>query len=110
MKNAQSNFTQETKIAKSLYGNLPKSALHALKGLIRRHHIFVANGDIKYLDGSWYVTHSGLLRLADRRKCAGIHSRLVLKSSDPTTSRWVFSATVFKSPTCRGFTGYGDAN
>jgi hypothetical protein len=34
----------------------------------------------------------------------------VLKSSNPVTSRWVFRATVFKSRTCKGFVGYGDAD
>ena len=104
------NLARETNFAKSLYGNFPKSALHALKELIQSHQISVAHGDVKYLDGGWYVTHSGLLRLAERRNCAGIHSRPVLESSDPTTSRWVFRAAVFKSPTCKGFVGYGDAN
>jgi hypothetical protein len=104
------NLTRETKFAKSLYGNLPKSALHALKRLIQAHQIFVANGDVKYLNGGWYVTHSGLLRLAERRNCAGIHSRPVLESSNPASSKWVFRAAVFKSPTCRGFIGYGDAD
>jgi hypothetical protein len=104
------NLTRETKFAKSLYGNLPKSALHTLKRLIQAHHIFVANGDIKYLNGGWYVTHSGLLRLAERRNCAGIHSRPVLESSNPAASKWVFRAAVFKSLTCRGFVGYGDAD
>ena len=104
------NLTRETKFAKSLYGNLPKSALHALKQLIQAHQIFVANGDVKYLNGGWYVTHSGLLGLAERRNCAGIHSRPVLESSNPAASKWVFRAAVFKSPTCRGFIGYGDAD
>jgi hypothetical protein len=104
------NLPRETKFAKSLYGDLPKPALHALKELVTRHQVFVTNGDIKYLDGGWYVTHSGLLRLAERRSCAGIHSRPVLESSDPATSRWVFRAAVFKSPRCRGFIGYGDAD
>lgn len=104
------NLPRETKFAKSLYGNLPKPALHALKELVTRHQVFVTNGDIKYLDGGWYITHSGLLRLAERRSCAGIHSRPVLESSDPATSRWVFRAAVFKSPRCKGFIGYGDAD
>jgi hypothetical protein len=104
------NLARETKFAKSLYGDLPKPALHALKELVTRHQVFVTNGDIKYLDGGWYVTHSGLLRLAERRNCAGIHSRPVLESSDPATSRWVFRAAVFKSRACRGFVGYGDAD
>src|SRR5205823_11093049 len=40
----------------------------------------------------------------------GIHTRPLLQSSDPANSRWVFKATVFKSRTCRGFVGFGDAN
>jgi hypothetical protein len=78
--------------------------------LIQRHEISVTSGDVRYLNGGWYVTHSGLLRLAERRRCVGIHSRPNLASSDPTTSRWVFRATVFKTRACRGFVGYGDAD
>jgi hypothetical protein len=110
MKSAGYNFTRETKFAKSLYRDLSKSVLRALKELIQRHHISIAVGDVKYFDGGWYVTHAGLVRLAERRHCAGIHSRPVLESSDPATSRWVFRATVFKSRTCKGFIGYGDAD
>ena len=87
-----------------------KLSCYALKEIIQRHQISVANGDVKYLDGGWYVTHSGLLRLASRRHCAGIHSRPVLESSDPTASRWVFRAAVFKSRACKGFVAYGDAD
>ena len=70
----------------------------------------MTSGDVKYLNGGWYVTHSGLLRLAERRRCAGIHSRPVLASSDPASSRWVFRAAVFKTRACKGFVGYGDAD
>jgi hypothetical protein len=104
------NFAREAKFAKSLYGDLSKPILRALRELIQRHQISVTNGDVRYLDGGWYVTHSGLLRLAERRRCAGIHSRPVLESSDPAASRWVFRAAVFKSRACRGFVGYGDAD
>jgi hypothetical protein len=104
------NLARETNFAKSLYGDLSKDVLYALKEIIQRHQISCASGDVKYFDGGWYVTHSGLLRLAERRHCAGIHSRPVLESSDPGTSRWVFRATVFKSRTCKGFVGYGDAD
>ena len=71
----------------------------------------MTNGDVKYLDGGWYVTHSGLLRLADRRRCVGIHCRpsrwnpAILRRR-----RWVFRAEVFKSRACKGFVGYGDAD
>jgi hypothetical protein len=84
--------------------------LTALRELIQRHQILISSGDVKYLDGGWYVTHSGLLRIAARRRCAGIHCSPVLGSSDPATFRWVFRAVVFKSNACRGFVGYGDAD
>src|ERR1700681_1208828 len=110
MKSDRYNLAREMRFAKSLYGDLSKSALRAFRELIQRHQISVTNGDVKYFDGGWWVTHSGLLRLAERRRCAGIHCRPVLESSDPRTSRWVFRAAVFKSRTCRGFVGYGDAD
>ena len=101
---------RELTFAKSLWGNLPKSACQALKNLLHEHRMSVLQGDIKYLNGGWYVTHSGLLKLARHRRCAGIQVRPILESCDPLSSRWVFEATVFKSPICKGFVGYGDAD
>jgi hypothetical protein len=34
----------------------------------------------------------------------------VIKFCDRAASRWAFKATVYKSRTCRGFVGYGDAD
>jgi hypothetical protein len=73
------------------------------------YRLSVESGDLLWLDGHWYVTHSGLIRLARRNHCAGIHVEPVAQFSEPGTSRWAFKATVFKSRTCRGFVGYGDA-
>ena len=67
-------------------------------------------GDVILLDGRWYVTHTGLIRLARHNRCAGIHVRRVLEFSDASSQRWAFEATVFKSRACRGFIGYGDAD
>src|SRR5262249_10246920 len=58
----------------------------------------------------WYVTHAGLLRLASRRRCDGIRTALQQRLSDPVANRWVFKATVYKSPGSKGFVGYGDAD
>jgi hypothetical protein len=58
MKPTRDNFARELRFAKSLYGDLSKSVLRALRELIQRHQISVTNGDVKYLDGGWYVTHS----------------------------------------------------
>ena len=110
MKPTKENLAQEMRLAKSLSVDLPKSALRTLNALIRRHEVSLANGDVKYLDGCWYVTHTGLLSIAVRRHCVGIDVRPSLKSCDPASSRWVFRATVFRTKTCKGFVGYGDAD
>src|SRR5271169_1248772 len=67
-------------------------------------------GDVISLEGRLYVTHSGLLRLARKRHCAGIHVLAIDKFCDPTNASWAFRATVYKSRNCKGFVGYGDAN
>jgi hypothetical protein len=62
------------------------------------------------LDGCWYVTHTGLLHLARRYRCAGISVEAITELSDAPTNRWAFKATVYKSRDCKGFVGYGDAD
>jgi hypothetical protein len=62
------------------------------------------------LAGGWYVTHTGLVRLAQRRRCAGIRVQQIREFCDPAVSRWVFKATLYKRPGTYGFVGYGDAN
>src|SRR6201999_346299 len=53
---------------------------------------------------------SGLLTLAKRRGCHGIHTELENSQCDASSGRWVFRAIVYKSRISRGFVGYGDAN
>jgi hypothetical protein len=62
------------------------------------------------LDDRWYVTHTGLLHLASRSRCAGISVEAITELSDASTRRWAFKATVYKSRGCKGFVGYGDAD
>src|SRR5215472_14826557 len=61
------------------------------------YRISVESGDLFWLEGHWYVTHSGLIRLARRKHCAGISVEPVAEFSDPETSQWAFKATVYKS-------------
>jgi hypothetical protein len=100
----------EIGVARKLWGDLPPAAIDSLMDLIKRLGISISLGDVQYLDGRWYVTHSGLLRIALRRRCSGIRTSLLPKLCDSATSRWVFRATVFKSPRSKGFVGYGDAD
>jgi hypothetical protein len=81
-----------------------------LKTLTAEFQLSVLLGDLRLLDGKWYVTHSGLMRLARRNGCAGIEVRPMREFCDVVSSRWIFSATVYKSATSKGFVGYGDAD
>jgi hypothetical protein len=110
MKPVKPNFSREISFAKSLYRDLPKPALCSLKQLLLKTGLSVISGEVIRIDKTWYVNHAGLLGLAQRRHCFGIRSQPVSKTCDPINSRWVFKATVFKSPRCKGFTGYGDAD
>ena len=97
-------------LARALWGNFNQSALSGLRELLRDHHFSIAGGDLIFLDGRWYVTHTGLLRLSRRKRCSGINVRPVRAFCDPQSSRWAFAATVYRSGTCKGFVGHGDAD
>jgi hypothetical protein len=81
-----------------------------LRYLCEEFGFSVSIGDLLFLDSGWYVTHAGLVRLACRNRCFGIEVRPAAEFCDPAASRWAFKATVYKSRSCRGFVGYGDAN
>jgi hypothetical protein len=98
------------KLARSTWGFLSSGALRSLRSLTESHCLSVAAGDLQFLDGRWYVTHSGLLGLAQRRHCAGIETELLKDFSDSSIGHWVFKAKVYKKPSSRGFVGYGDAD
>ena len=82
----------------------------ALKDLTTELQLSVAAGHLKLIDSNWYVTNAGLLRIAQRNHCSGMRTAIDKGLSDPATNRWVFRATVYKTPRSRGFVGYGDAD
>jgi hypothetical protein len=84
--------------------------LRALKSLTDRHKFSISSGDLILLDNRWYVTHTGLIGLARRSRCIGIHSEAAQLLSNPAIGRWAFKATVYRSQRCKGFVGYGDAD
>ena len=102
---------QNAACARALWpGECSKSTLNALRELTTRFGFSVRLGELRLLNGAWYVTNCGLIRLADRRRCRGISSRPIPEFSDPLACRWVFRATVYKSSRSKGFVGYGDAD
>jgi hypothetical protein len=70
----------------------------------------VGAGDLIYLNNGWYVTHTGLIGLARRKRCSGIHVEAVDSLCDSGANRFVLKATVFPSKGSSGFVGYGDAD
>jgi hypothetical protein len=110
VKNFVTSFRSNARFARQLWGDPSPMALRTLRDLTLRHSLSVAAGDVQLLDGRWYVTHAGLLRISQRKRCSGIHTALQKDLSDPALSRWVFKATIYKSTKTKGFVGYGDAD
>ena len=88
-----SAIRQNTASARALWpGECSRSTLNALRELTTRFTFSIRLSEIRLLDGAWYVTNSGLIRLAERRRCRGINSQPirwnVVGSSEPRyTSR-----------------------
>ena len=110
MKAKSITFDSNRNAANQLWHRLSPGILRSLREITTEHQFSVRLGDLIILAGRWYVTHTGLLRLARREGCAGIHVRPVSGFCDASGHRWAFEATVYKSTSCRGFSGYGDAD
>ena len=90
-------------------------AVHGIKSeqlevLLRTYRFSVKRGDLQLLGGRWYVTHIGLLGLAARMLCCGVHTETVGEFCEQSSCRWTFKAVVYTSQICKGFVGYGDAD
>jgi hypothetical protein len=110
MKKAKSALQANMSLARSTWGPFSRFARQGLLELLEKYRFSVVLGDIQFLDRRWYVTHSGLLRLARRHQCKGIRVSPVRGLCEPRSGRWVFKATVFTSSNSKGFSGYGDAD
>jgi hypothetical protein len=110
MRKTSSAWRANARRARSVWGRLPSTAIDSLKQLTNRFALSVAAGDLQLLENRWYITHSGLLRIAQRRRCRGIKTIIQDGLCDPLASRWVFRAIVYKNPSSKGFVGYGDAD
>ncbi len=101
---------QNLSVVKQLYPALSQKDVTALCSLTRALWLSISKAELLFIEGHWYVTHSGLLQIALRRRCVGIHSVIEHRLCVPSVGRWVFKAIVFRSATSRGFVGYGDAD
>src|SRR5260370_11698323 len=109
MKPSGGPLQEELKLAKRMWGGINGARLSELRQLLQRHKLSVALGEVVHLNNHWYVTHSGLLRLAFRRGCRGIKTTLEERFSDLAANRWVFTAVRYSSTRSRGYVGDDDA-
>jgi len=101
----------EVAAAKKLWPDFLRGRkLEQLRFMVRKYKFSVVRSDLQVLNGNWYVTHAALLGLAQRRRCRGVHTEAVRQFCEPKSSRWIFKAVVYKSQSCKGFVGYGDAD
>ena len=109
-KQTNDRLQQNIALTRKRIGKLGRQNYQALVSLSQEYGSSIALGDLLLLDGRWYVTHTGLIRLVNRSRCSGIRVQPMREFCEASTSRWVFKATVYKSPRSRGFVGYGDAD
>src|ERR1700746_3517956 len=110
MSSSLNSIRSELSLAQQIWSWVEQPKFAELRRLVKLHRVSIAFGDVSYIDGHWYVTNAGLLRLAHRVGCAGIRSVLQRGVSDATTNRWGFKAIVYRTLKSRGFVGYGDAD
>lgn len=110
MRKTANSVQTEMRVARKTWSDLGAPRLRDLRSLLVRYKFSVTLGEITRIDNRWYVTHSGLLQLASRKKCRGIKTFLQERLCDPLANRWVFRAVVYKGPHSKGFVGYGDAD
>ena len=102
--------SRNLRLARSMFSiGKQKLLLNSLEHLSAMH-FDIGSGDLVLLNNHWYVTHTGLLRMAKRKRCSGMEVEAVVNLCDSAAGRYVFKATVYSSKSCRGFVGYGDAD
>jgi hypothetical protein len=101
-------WRENVRLAKQVWNKTPSTQL--LKMLTRDFQLSVRDGDLQVINGQWYVTHTGLVRLARRRRCSGIHVEVVDTLCNSASGRFVLKAMVYPTKRSSGFVGYGDAD
>src|SRR5690348_8732683 len=106
----QGLYDHNRRLARGIYRDLSPSSIASLKRYSQELRLSIACSELLFLSGNWYVTHAGLLRLANRRRCSGIEVETVPELCDSAAGRYVFKATVHTYRKRRSFVGYGDAD
>ena len=110
MKKKNDLYSRNLRLARTLFSVGKQEIL--LKSLehLSAMNFDIGSGDLILLNSHWYVTHTGLVRMAKRKRCSGMEVEAVGSLCDSGAGRYVFKTTVYISKSCRGFVGYGDAD
>jgi hypothetical protein len=102
-------FRENVRLAGGV-AQLSSRAVDLLAAITKDFGFSFKAGELQIVNGSWYITHTGLLRLARRKRCHGIQVEAVDSLCNPEAKRFVLKATVYPSKESAGFVGYGDAD
>src|SRR5689334_17794978 len=94
-------FRQNLRAVKGLHVDDRRKA--ELRQITNNWKLSIVAGELTLISQHWYVTHTGLLRIAHRRDCYAIKTQLEKTLSDATERRWIFRAIVYPSPESSGF-------
>jgi hypothetical protein len=103
-------YSRNLRLARTLFGVGKQQILLTPLEHLSAMHFDIGLGDLALLNNHWYVSHTGLLQMAERKRCSGIHVEAVDSLGDSAANRFVLKATVYPSKDCAGFVGYGDAD
>jgi hypothetical protein len=103
-------YLRNLRLARTLFSVGKQKVLLTSLEHLSAMHFDIGSGDLALLNNHWFVTHTGLVRLARRKRCRGIHVEAVDSLCDSAANRFVLKATVYPSKDSAGFVGYGDAD
>src|SRR6202040_3086846 len=75
--------SKNLRLARVRWGALTPQSVQNLKTYSQEFGFSIIAGDLLLLNSGWYVTHTGLIRLARRKHCAGIDVKPVAEFSNP---------------------------
>ena len=106
-------FRKNLALARKMWpGRICKSHVQALENLTVSYGMSLGAGDLRLLENRWYVTHSGLLSLAERKGCSGIRVQPIRSFCNPSSLADGYLKLSFTKGEERkkGFVGFGDAD
>ena len=68
MKKDKTTGQTNVRAARKIWNTLSPEAIARLREIAAQHGFSVSAGDLIYLNNGWYVTHTGLIGLARRKK------------------------------------------